>query len=251
MMYFFFYEFVYFKKNINLRIYIINYMNKKILVFVVILIITSITFVSAQSNDSVKSAFDQSTVDFLTLEKEWVGDNESVRPDSITVDVLADGQLLETVSISKSNNWKYNGRSLFPINDTDGNEVKYTFKEHGADDYTLTFVKNGVLDYTLKNTYNGNSNTQNNNTQTNNNQSNSDNSHSNSASGNSSGSSNHHTHNKHDSNKHSSGDSKVDKKPHNHTQKNITNEMKKTGNAIWAVVICIIVIAAVVVYKRR
>ena len=220
-------------------------MNKKFLVLFVFLMIISITFVSAQGENSLKSAFDYSDANFLTLEKVWVGDNESVRPDSIDVDVIADGQLLETITLSKSNNWNYNGRVLFPINDTDGHAVTYTFSEHGADDYSLSYSKNGVLDYTLENTYVSNNKNQ---TNTTSNATSPGNTSSNTTqnddfvnvgSGSSSGQA-------------SSDDDAVykDSNPH---EKNKTSfhQMKETGNAIWVLVVCIVAIVAVVVYKKR
>ena len=133
-------------------------MNKKFFILLVILLIASTTFVSAQSNDTLKSAPDYSTGDFIVLEKLWVGDNDTARPDSITIDIIADGNVLQTVTLTKANNWQFSERLLCPINNTDGSKIVYTFKENGADDYELSSVENGDVDFSLTNTYIGKNN---------------------------------------------------------------------------------------------
>ena len=129
-------------------------MNKKFGIMFVIIVIASLTFVSAQSNDSIKSDLDYSTADSLVLYKDWIGDNSSIRPDSVTVRVFADGELLETVTITQNDNRLYDsGRLLFPINNTNGSKVKYTFEEVGVDNYTFKYTENGELNFTLTNTF--------------------------------------------------------------------------------------------------
>ena len=129
-------------------------MNKKFGIMFVIIVIASLTFVSAQSNDSIKSDLDYSTADSLVLYKDWIGDNSSIRPDSVTVRVFADGELLETVTITQNDNRLYDsGRLLFPINNTNGSNVKYTFEEVGVDNYTFKYTENGELNFTLTNTF--------------------------------------------------------------------------------------------------
>ena len=224
-------------------------MNKNFIILVVIILTASVTFVSTQGSDTLKSELDYSDADSLVIHKLWIGDDSAVRPDSVTVRIFADGTLLETVSITQNNGWVYDsGRLLFPVNNTDGSKVKYTFEEVGVDNYSLKFSENDDLNYTLTNTYT--KLTQDNSTDNN------------SASANNSSTS--HTNKtsknpvKQNSDKknsvstiHKGNPPKKVSVKHSDKHNSTGNKMLKTGNNIWAIVVCIFVIAAAVIYSRR
>lgn len=69
----------------------------------------------------------------LTLTKIWKGDRASVRPRSITVDLLADGQLSQTVTLTAANNWVY----TWPELDT---RYFWTVREHAVNGYSASYV---------------------------------------------------------------------------------------------------------------
>ena len=216
-------------------------MNKKFFILFVIILIASITFVSAQSDDSTKSAPDYSTADSLILHKSWSGDDSSFRPDSISVRVFADEKLLETVTITENDEWVYDsGRLLFPINNTDGSKVIYTFEEVGVDNYTLTYTENSELNFTLTNTYTENT---------------SDNSTGNTLNSTDSTTSKNPVKDNTTKNTASKTNKNMvkNKTPVKHTTKyNITTtKLLKTGNNIWVVVVCVIIIAVTLIYIKR
>lgn len=50
----------------------------------------------------------------LNVTKEWVGDSQNTRPDSVSVNLLCDGQLYDTVSLTAADSWKYSWVGLDP-----------------------------------------------------------------------------------------------------------------------------------------
>ena len=72
----------------------------------------------------------------LTFEKKWEdNDNQDgIRPDSITVNLLADGVVIQTVDVKASNNWKYTFTDL-PVN-ANGKAIVYTVTEEAVKGYT-------------------------------------------------------------------------------------------------------------------
>ena len=126
-------------------------MNKKFLLIAVILLIFSVGIVSAHGNDTIKK---DSDYEILLLEKTWVNDDVSLRPDSVIIHIYADGELKRTIILLKNNDWKPLERVVLPIYNDNGDEIEYTFKENNADGYVLSeVVKNDILDYTLVNKY--------------------------------------------------------------------------------------------------
>ena len=221
-------------------------MNKKFGIMFVIIVIASLTFVSAESNDSIRSDLDYSYADSLILYKDWIGDNSSIRPDSITVRVFADGELLETVTINQSNNWLYDsGRILFPLNNTDGSKVKYTFEEVGVDNYTFNYTENGELNFTLTNTLTNQKNPDNliNNTSNNTTSKNPIKEHFKNNTAKSPV--------KHTSKTSANKDTPHKKTPVNHNKENNSSKMLNSGNNILTIVVCVIVIAVAVIYSKR
>ena len=227
-------------------------MNKKFILLAIFVLIASVMFVSAQGENSLKSDFNSSSYDVISIDINWVGDTDDLRPDAVDVDIIADGTKLETVTITKTNNWKLTTRLLCPASNDDGSDVVYNFTESDLDNYTLTkVVKNGVLDYTLTNQYtaSGSNDTDTNTTVVKNNtDTNSTKVHANKTTP--------------AVKKNSTSVKKVQKpvsknnkqvnKTHKPVKKqNETNKLLNTGNNLWIVVVCIIIIVAVVIYKKR
>ena len=68
--------------------------------------------------------------------KTWVDNNnqDGIRPDSITVKLLADGEEVASVEVTSNTNWKYEFKNVPKYKD--GNVVKYTVSEVKVDNYS-------------------------------------------------------------------------------------------------------------------
>lgn len=69
--------------------------------------------------------------------KVWQSDSKNDRPKSITVYLLRDGEVYETVTLSSENNWRYSWSGL-------DSAYKWTVAEKVPEDYTVTIQKQGV-----------------------------------------------------------------------------------------------------------
>ena len=74
--------------------------------------------------------------------KTW-DDNDNqdgVRPDSITVNLLANGKVVDTAKVSADTDWKYTFSNLpkYAVG-AEGKEVTYTVSENAVEDYTTTY----------------------------------------------------------------------------------------------------------------
>ena len=84
----------------------------------------------------------------LPVSKKWVDSNnqDGKRPDSITIDLYADGTLLsdKTVTIKDSDNWNYTYTNLDKY--SNGKEINYTVKEREVSSYETTYevTDNGI-----------------------------------------------------------------------------------------------------------
>ena len=72
----------------------------------------------------------------ITIEgtKTWVGDDDSVRPDSITVDLLQNGEIVATMEVTAEMNWTYEFTNL-PEFDEEGVLFVYTIEERPVEGY--------------------------------------------------------------------------------------------------------------------
>lgn len=84
----------------------------------------------------------------ILVTKIWKdNDNKDLkRPDSITVHLFADGEEIETVKITKENNWTYTFTDLDVYKD--GKKIEYIITEDPVEGYSVT-----VNGFTLYNTY--------------------------------------------------------------------------------------------------
>ncbi|MEJ8777092.1 Cna B-type domain-containing protein [Pseudogracilibacillus sp. ICA-222130] len=80
----------------------------------------------------------------VDINKVWKEDDESVRPDTITVDLLQNDEIIETIDITAKDDWKYNFTELDTF-DSEGVAYKYTVQEHDIEGYksSITETKNG------------------------------------------------------------------------------------------------------------
>ena len=66
--------------------------------------------------------------------KTWNNDNEQDRPTEIKVDLLKDGEVITTRTVTAENGWKYQFNNLDQYT-VDGKEIKYAVKEQPVDGY--------------------------------------------------------------------------------------------------------------------
>ena len=89
----------------------------------------------------------------VKVQKVWNGDenNTQFRPASITVDLLADGEVVDTKSLSAGNGWKCTFTGLPKY--VDGREIVYTISEVAVDKYDTDVTGDAAEGYTITNTY--------------------------------------------------------------------------------------------------
>ncbi len=71
----------------------------------------------------------------VAVSKTWSGDSASSRPDHVIVDLLNDGHVIDTVSLTAENGWQYIFEGL-PTTDKNGKEYQYTVSEREVSGYT-------------------------------------------------------------------------------------------------------------------
>ena len=64
-------------------------------------------------------------------------DQDGKRPNSITVNLLANGTVVDTKTVTADSNWNYSFTNLPKY--ADGNEITYTVSEEAVADYTTTY----------------------------------------------------------------------------------------------------------------
>lgn len=78
--------------------------------------------------------------------KVWDDDgHEDERPESITVDLLQNGEVIDTVELNADNNWRFDWSDL-------DRTAQYQVVENGADNYTVSVEENGVT-FVITNTW--------------------------------------------------------------------------------------------------
>ncbi len=98
----------------------------------------------------------------IPVTKVWddSGDQDGIRPDSVTVNLLADGVVVETVKLGKTNflerllgaeEWAYTFENLPKY--ADGKEIVYTVEEVAVDGYTTIITYNAENGFTITNTH--------------------------------------------------------------------------------------------------
>ena len=92
------------------------------------------------------------TVD-INVTKKWVGDKPNERPESITVNLLKNGEPMEDMSLvlDQSNGWKGMFKGM-PLTDGDGNPIKYTISENKVPGYTSKITGSPTEGFVITNT---------------------------------------------------------------------------------------------------
>lgn len=92
----------------------------------------------------------------ITVKKVWSDGNRAGRPNSVKVQLLRDGEVQETVTLNKDNNWTYTWSDLAgTYEDSDGKTKAYTWtvnEERVPTGYTVSVSQNGNT-FTVTNTY--------------------------------------------------------------------------------------------------
>ena len=91
----------------------------------------------------------------ITVNKYWYDENDKYkkRPGSITVNLLADDEIIATAELNKDNGWSYTftGLDKYTIKDGEvGVEIKYSIQEVAVENYKTT-----IKGFDITNTYNG------------------------------------------------------------------------------------------------
>ncbi len=99
----------------------------------------------------INDKYESTSYTDVSVLKVWEGDNDKVRPKSIDVQLLENGKVYETVTLSESNNWSYSWNLLAETS-------VWTVKEVNVPkDYVLSIssspVNNNTLSFVIKNTY--------------------------------------------------------------------------------------------------
>lgn len=75
----------------------------------------------------------------ITGTKTWVGDTESKRPESITINLLKDGEIYKTTTATAAKEWKYTFEDV-PIHNENGSECIYSVEEVPVDRYIAQYT---------------------------------------------------------------------------------------------------------------
>ena len=81
----------------------------------------------------------------INVEKQWIGPAVS----EITVNLLANGKLKESVKLNKGNNWKHTFKNLNVYEN--GTEVVYTIEEVKIEGYESKLIKKNENSFTIVN----------------------------------------------------------------------------------------------------
>lgn len=100
----------------------------------------------------INDKYENTSYKDVSVLKVWEGDNDKVRPKSIDVQLLENGKVYETVTLSESNNWAYSWNMLAETS-------TWTVKEVDVPkDYVISIssspVNKDTLSFVIKNTYN-------------------------------------------------------------------------------------------------
>ncbi|MBQ1333193.1 MAG: Cna B-type domain-containing protein, partial [Lachnospiraceae bacterium] len=79
----------------------------------------------------------------VTVTKEWSGDTEAVRPESITVSLLQNGEVFRTQEITAEDGWTYTFGQL-PLLDEEGDAYTYTVREDDVPAHYRVTYSNGT-----------------------------------------------------------------------------------------------------------
>ena len=87
----------------------------------------------------------------VTVTKVWKNDSKTDRPESVTVELLRNGAVCDTVQLSDSNDWTHTFADL-PVEDEDGAPYEYTAKEVSVPGYTTQITGDAEEGFIITNT---------------------------------------------------------------------------------------------------
>ena len=87
----------------------------------------------------------------INVEKQWIGPAVS----EITVNLLANGKLKESVKLNKGNNWKHTFKDLPKYDETTGVEIIYSISENALEGYETLITGSMKEGFTIVNTITG------------------------------------------------------------------------------------------------
>ena len=87
----------------------------------------------------------------VDVTKVWSGDSEEDRPASITVNLLGNGVVIDTITLTAANNWSHTFEAL-PTADKNGQAYIYTVSETAVPGYTTRITGDAQTGFTITNT---------------------------------------------------------------------------------------------------
>lgn len=99
---------------------------------------------------SMTNKYSTKTID-INVEKIWNDNNSSIRPSSITINLLANDKIYTTIKIDGTTNWKYTFKELPLYNK--GNLIKYTIREDEIPNYNSIITGDMDKGFIITNTY--------------------------------------------------------------------------------------------------
>lgn len=84
----------------------------------------------------------------IPVTKQWVG----VAADSATINLIADGKVIDTVTLNADNNWYHQFTALPKYDSADGHEIKYSITENHIEGYTTNIVGDAESGFIITNT---------------------------------------------------------------------------------------------------
>src|SRR5699024_8937262 len=91
----------------------------------------------------------------IAVEKTWndAENQDGIRPESITVNLLANGKEVDFTTISEENDWSATFTDLSPI-DENGEEIEYTIEEVDVPEYEVDISGTVTDGFEITNTHN-------------------------------------------------------------------------------------------------
>jgi len=89
----------------------------------------------------------------VTVSKVWADNNDQdgLQPEDVTINLLADGNIVATQILNEGNNWQHTFTEL-PVN-ANGKAIVYTVEEVEIEGYTATYTGDAETGYTVTNTH--------------------------------------------------------------------------------------------------
>ncbi|MFW3579480.1 Cna B-type domain-containing protein, partial [Vagococcus fluvialis] len=105
-------------------------------------------FVITNTEDTPLTPIEPGTTS-VDVSKEWIGEKQ----DSVTVNLLADGQKVDTIELNEGNDWKHTFTDLPVVHDiTDEEAINYTVEEVTVDGYKTSIAGSAALGFVITNT---------------------------------------------------------------------------------------------------